>query len=118
MYQANWSWWDLVAVGGVAWTFVSFLFAFALGRVLRANRVFETDMAMESKAPLAPRPEVETVPVIVTMVQTSSLLDQLLPADLADEGAENESRSSGTRFRPVAGENAEAPVMPRIRNIR
>jgi hypothetical protein len=118
MYQASWSWWDLVAVGGVAWTFVSFLFAFALGRVLRANRVFETEMAAEPKVPLAPSPEVETVPVIVTMVQTSSLLDQLVPQDLADEGPENESRSSGTRFRPVAGENAEAPAMPRVRSIR
>ena len=30
MHQAGWSWWDIVALGGVAWTFVSFVFAFAL----------------------------------------------------------------------------------------
>jgi hypothetical protein len=120
MYQASWSWWDLVALGGVAWTLVSFLFAFALGRVLRANQVYETaeaqvaDPAIERDARSAAR-DVEAVPVIVTMVQTS-LLDQLLPADLAEE-AEGETRSSGTRFRPVAGE-ASGEELPRVRSLR
>jgi hypothetical protein len=110
MHQAGWSWWDIVALGGVAWTFVSFVFAFALGRVLRSNHGYQADeSAAESQAGMA-APSAETIPL--QPVGVPSLLDQLVPADLDDE-YDTDNRSSGTRFRPVTSESGvEAVILP------
>src|SRR5688500_7079983 len=113
MHQSGWSWWDIVALGGVAWTFVSFLFAFALGRVLRSNHGYQVDSA--AAEPDVARPDAETIPM--QPVGVPSLLDQLVPADLDDE-YENDNRSSGTRFRPVGGEEAVVLPIPRARKAR
>ena len=118
MHQAGWSWWDIVALGGVAWTFVSFVFAFALGRVLRSNHGYQVDSAAaEPDAGMAVS-SAETIPM--QPVGVPSLLDQLVPADLDDE-YESDSRSSGTRFRPVTSESGQEAVIlpiPRARKAR
>jgi hypothetical protein len=113
MHQAGWSWWDIVALGGVAWTFVSFLFAFALGRVLRSNHGYQVDSA--AAEPDVARPDAETIPM--QPVGVPSLLDQLVPADLEEEDYEGVKRSSGTRFRPVAEDAVVLPI-PRARKAR
>lgn len=116
MHQEGWSWWDIVALGGVAWTFISFLFAFALGRVLRSNQGYQVDAAADRDPGLA-RPDAETLPL--QPVGVPSLLDQLLPAE-ADDDFDGENRSSGTRFRPVTGESGAQPVVlpiPRARKV-
>ena len=48
---AGWSWWEIVATVGVVWTAASFMVAFALGRVLRANLAFDVDAADRSGEP-------------------------------------------------------------------
>jgi hypothetical protein len=112
MHQSGWSWWDIVALGGVAWTFISFLFAFALGRVLRSNHGYQVDEA--AGQPDLARPDAETIPLQPAGVP--SLLDQLVPADLDDEYAAD-NRSSGTRFKPVGTEDVVLPI-PRARKAR
>jgi hypothetical protein len=115
MHQSGWSWWDIVALGGVAWTFISFLFAFALGRVLRSNQGYQVDAAADQDPGLS-RPDAETIPMQPAGVP--SLLDQLLPAE-ADDDFDNDNRSSGTRFKPVAGqEDAVILPIPRARKAR
>lgn len=109
MLQASWSWWEIIALGGLAWTFVSFLFALALGRVLRASQAYEVDetSAREELEDNADRPTLappvsllESQPVRVS-VQEPSLLDQLVPADIVGEDDASVNRASGTRFKPV-----------------
>jgi hypothetical protein len=114
MHQAGWSWWDIVAQGGVAWTFISFLFAFALGRVLRSNHGYQVDSAAAEPEGGMARPDAETIPL--QPVGVPSLLDQLVPADL-DEEYEADNRSSGTRFRPIGDEAVVLPI-PRARKAR
>jgi hypothetical protein len=102
MLQSGWSWWEVVALGGVAWTMLSFLFALALARVLRANHDFRVDM---NAAADAQEPAREPVTVIhLEPAFEGSLLAALMPAEISEEEDEDGvTRSSGTRFRPIEG---------------
>ena len=110
---AGWSWWEIVATVGVVWTAASFMVAFALGRVLRANLAFDVDAADRSAEPTPQEDEGDDDSGAEWVGPTvePSLLDQLLPAELADD---NVSRSSGTRFSPVNGNSS----VEQLRNRR
>jgi hypothetical protein len=97
---ADWSWWQIVATAFVLWTAMSFLVALALGRVLRANLAFDVDAAERASEPESGDDDSGAEWVGPTV--EPSLLDQLLPAELADDSA---PRSSGTRFNPVHGQS-------------
>jgi hypothetical protein len=100
----GWSWWQIVATVGVLWTATSFLVALALGRVLRANLAFDVDGAERTPEPESGDDEGDDDSGAEWVGPTlePSLLDQLLPAELAGD---NVSRSSGTRFNPVPGQS-------------
>jgi hypothetical protein len=114
----GWSWWQIVATVGVVWTASSFLIAFALARVLRANLAFDVDSGSVANEPNSREAELEEEDsgaewVGPTAHAEPSLLDQLLPADLAEDGP---ARSSGTRFRPVTSQG-EVETLRRPRRI-
>src|SRR5688572_6029951 len=96
----GWSWWQIIATVGVVWTASSFLIALALARVLRANLAFDVDAGSAVPESSAADEGDEDVGAewVGPVAAEPSLLDQLLPADLVEDGP---SRSSGTRFSPV-----------------
>ncbi len=122
MAEVELSFWAKVALGGLMWTVVSTAVALFLGRLLR-DPSHDTEHAVSEgpeswlehsgeMAPLAaalPR-------VLPHAVSAASALDELPPAELVnDEGDDESTRSSGTRYRPVAP--AEAAPQRRLRSV-
>jgi hypothetical protein len=90
----GWSWWQIVATVGVVWT----------ASVANEPNSREAELEEEDSGAEWVGPTAHAEP---------SLLDQLLPADLAEDGP---ARSSGTRFRPVTSQG-EVETLRRPRRI-
>jgi hypothetical protein len=118
MAEVELSFWAKVALGGLMWTAVSTAVALFLGRLLR-DASHDTEHAVSEGSESWLEHSGEMSPLAAASVHPraeTSALDELPPAELADdEGEDDSTRSSGTRYRPVLP--TEAAPQRRLRSV-